>query len=68
MLTSEQKELFQKDKYELVDIIIQLRTELKNKKPTMSGDMIIQKALNKLNKETNYGHEESKTYKKESEC
>ena len=67
MLTDEQKELFQKDKYELVDIIIDLRNKLKNNHSEMPGDAIIKRALNKLNKESDYGNKkENKTYREES--
>ena len=55
MLTDEQKELFQKDKNELVDIIISLRKGKKepvikesfNKENVKEG--AIERALNKLN-------------------
>ena len=72
MLTEEQKELFQKDKYELVDIIVKLRKSLnpeKESKIETPSDTIIKHALNKLNKEMSYGNkEESKTDRKEEEC
>ena len=72
MLTEEQKELFQKDKYELVDIIIRLRKNLnpeRESKIETPSDKTIKNALNKLNKEMSYGNkEESKTNRTEEEC
>jgi hypothetical protein len=74
MLTEEQKELFQKDKYELVDIIVKLRKNNTIKPKinplefTSPPKGTIEKALNKLNKEMNYGNKEensNKTFKKE---
>ena len=77
MLTDEQKELFQKDKYELVDIIISLRKGKKepvikesfNKENVKEG--AIERALNKLNKEMSYGNKKEnkcKTNRKEEKC
>ena len=63
MLTKEQRELFQKDKYELVDIIISLKKGIEIKKePSVTINAPedgIQKSLNKLKKEIGYGEKET---------
>ena len=81
MLTDEQRELFQKDKYELVDMIVSLRKKVKSdntlpkeqKKTVWTAPSkfeppvdAIGKSLNKLNKEMGYGNKkESKAFKEE---
>ena len=65
MLTEEQKKLFQKDKYELVDMIIKLRRGVEEDKAQPSVSLnppedAIQRSLNKLNKELGYGQERNK--------
>ena len=63
MLTKEQKKLFQKDKYELVDIIIRLKRGVEiEKEPSVTINIPedgIQKSLDKLKKETGYGEEKT---------
>ena len=63
MLTEEQKELFQKDKYELVDMIVRLKRGVRiEEEPTVTINAPedgIQKSLNKLKKEIGYGEEET---------
>ena len=85
MLTQEQRELFQKDKYELVDMIVGLRKKLKEngvevmkeksetwKIPNDLGPIqgTIERVLDKLNKEMDYGNKEENQNKafKEEEC
>jgi hypothetical protein len=90
MLTEEQRELFQKDKYELVDIIVGLRSDLRKlgikemkpktwtlpvPKPIQNSkfdppEETIEKVLNKLKKEMDYGIKEENKSKasKEEEC
>ena len=63
MLTKEQKKLFQKDKYELVDMIIRLKRGIEiEDEPTVTINAPedgIQKSLNKLKKEIGYGEKET---------
>ena len=79
MLKKEERELLQKDKYELVEIIMQLKKG-KNpfKKPAKRAIWVnppkygIKNAINKLNKEMGYGkresQEENRTSKEEDDC
>jgi peptide subunit release factor 1 (eRF1) len=74
MLTSEQKELFQKDKYELVDMIVELRRN-KGKKyiphyVITPPEGAIENAFNRLNKEMIDVEEKNRKSKtnKEEEC
>ena len=65
MLTKEQKELFQKDKYELVDMIIRLKrgVEIEETEPSVNlapPQDAIKRSLNKLKKELGYGQERNK--------
>ena len=64
MLTKEQKKLFQKDKYELVDIIIRLKRGFEVEENEPSIDIVvpqdgIKRSLDKLKKETGYGEEKT---------
>ena len=83
MLTQEQRELFQKDKYELVDMIVSLRKKLKsngtlpeeqNKTTWTVPNKLeppvdaIAKSLNKLNKEMGYGNKEETSKAFKEEC
>ena len=79
MLKKEERELLQKDKYELVEIIMKFK-EGKNplKKPAKKRIWVnppvdgIKNAMDKLNKEMDYGkresQEESETYREEENC
>ena len=63
MLTKEQKELFQKDKYELVDMIVRLKKGIEiEEEPSITINVPedgIQRSLDKLKKETGYGEEKT---------
>ena len=72
MLTKEQKELFQKDKYEVVDMIVRLKKGIEiEEEPSITINVPedgIQRSLDKLKKETGYGEEENiKTYQEKDE-